>query len=393
VAALVAASCGCSAVVDPETLLIRCETRSGEADPCAKLGLTCAGGTCQPCASETELCDGRDNDCNGRVDEGHDADNDGFTWCGGGRPELADCVPDDGDIHPTAQGDRGSGEPCDGRDNDCDGEVDEDPRCEETRGCVEGACPDGLICDFEQYRCVAPRTGGSSCQSDAECGDGFCVSAAAIGLDAVIADSVCATACCKDADCPEASACVQSGSGARVCLPVEIAGRQAREEGLPCSRSGECASGVCVRDRCVATCSSNLDCGADTCRLNVATSTLLEGAGAWICGEVGGRDPAGDLCTSFDPTACQSALCFSSRCVAPCGADADCAEDFRCRYLTVRGLLGAGRVTACVPVQEAMQDDLETTCCTNDDCQTGDTCRPVRAESVWGMFCREPTLE
>jgi hypothetical protein len=392
VVALAAASVGCSAVVDPEVLLIRCETQSGTVDPCAERGLTCSGGTCQPCAPEAELCDGRDNDCDGHIDEGHDADNDGFTWCGGGRTELVDCVPDDGAIHPTEDGRDGAEERCDGRDNDCDSEVDEDPRCEPTRSCVEGSCSEGLVCDRDQDRCVVPRTRGSSCQSDAECSDGFCVSTAAVGLDDVLADSLCATACCKDANCPEGSVCVQSGSGARVCLPAEIAGRQSGQEGERCTTSGQCASGVCQDRRCVATCSSDEDCGTETCRLNVATSTLLEGAGAWICGEPGGRDMPGSLCTSFDPAACQSALCLSSRCVAPCGADADCAEGYACRYTVVRGLLGGGRVTACVSAS-ATESVNGATCCTSDDCGEGEMCKPMRAGDAWGMYCQAQPVD
>ena len=60
-----------------------------------------------------ELDDGRDNDCNGSVDEGHDQDGDGFTPFGG------DCDDTRDDTFP------GAVELDDGRDNDCDGDVDE----------------------------------------------------------------------------------------------------------------------------------------------------------------------------------------------------------------------------------------------------------------------------
>ena len=45
VCVVAAACCGCSVVVDPESLLIRCEVQSGHADPCAEVGLICASGT------------------------------------------------------------------------------------------------------------------------------------------------------------------------------------------------------------------------------------------------------------------------------------------------------------------------------------------------------------
>jgi hypothetical protein len=85
----------------------------------------------------TELCDGRDNDCDGEVDEGLervawyiDLDGDGF---GGSTSEAvlsctpvegyvsnnSDCNDNDNTIYP------GATELCDGRDNDCDGEVNE----------------------------------------------------------------------------------------------------------------------------------------------------------------------------------------------------------------------------------------------------------------------------
>ncbi len=63
-----------------------------------------------------EQCNGLDDDCDGRVDEGvwSDADGDGFTPCGGpsGEPDCNDLDPE---IHP------GADEVCDGADSDCDG--------------------------------------------------------------------------------------------------------------------------------------------------------------------------------------------------------------------------------------------------------------------------------
>ena len=81
-----------------------------------------------------EVCDERDNDCDGVVDEGvttrfyDDADADGFgdadlpvDACAlpdDGALVAGDCDPTDGEVFP------GSQELCDGVDNDCDGEAD-----------------------------------------------------------------------------------------------------------------------------------------------------------------------------------------------------------------------------------------------------------------------------
>ncbi len=82
-----------------------------------------------------EVCDGKDNDCDGSIDEGvqslfhADADGDGYgdplvstpgcTPPAGYVVDDSDCDDADFSVHPGAE------EVCDQRDNDCDGEVDE----------------------------------------------------------------------------------------------------------------------------------------------------------------------------------------------------------------------------------------------------------------------------
>ncbi len=86
----------------------------------------------------TEICDGKDNNCNGQIDENfplytyyRDADGDGYgdpsnsiQNCGTSPPQgyvknNGDCNDSDAAIHP------GATEICDGKDNNCNGQIDE----------------------------------------------------------------------------------------------------------------------------------------------------------------------------------------------------------------------------------------------------------------------------
>ena len=439
---------GCSVIVSDND--IRCELQAGQPDPCPE-GRVCLGGACvraDGCAGQPELCNGLDDDCDDRVDEGHDRDGDGFTWCGGGVMDEVDCDDEQANVHPASPGRSiaAAQELCDTRDNDCDGNVDEgadaecgtDEVCVLGVGCVApdctrpgfecplgsscnvnlvppvcvdgmctpGSCPNGAVCDEGSGSCVSPVGLGEPCVVDSQCGAEFCGPAGAYGGSG----DVCMRSCCSDADCPSGRLCWASGTGARVCVTPGEAGLVSGTTpfGSFCTSNDQCASGVCKDELCSALCANDATCEEGVCRVEAVDG--VSPSPALTCDIDPDGTATGDGCTF---SSCESGLCVPSLtwglsiCSTPCGTTDDCPDEMYCGHLRRGDESSSPRVQACIPSnsigpgltgdtcdgaedcrdQGCLRSVCADRCCDDDDCSSTTHCRPVARGEIYEMRC------
>ncbi len=255
---------------------------------------TCSGGFWGPCTGQVlptpEVCNNKDDDCNGTVDNG--------TLCGSGDACTSGiCLP------TTCNSENArcpTGFTCNSGTKKCD----PDP-------CPTTACPAGQVCQ-NGTACKDPCDGvtcgqGSACSGGVCQGGGCALSGCPDPSTPTCVNGTCVADPCASANCPTGTFC-RLGDCVRSCSYVECApGQQCSADGFcescnpACGAGLVCANGSCVTDLCAGvTCGAGQACQGGSCADDPCTHVTCT-VGTCTAGQcTGGSVKTSDLRTVAD---------------------------------------------------------------------------------------------
>ncbi|MEE9229635.1 MAG: MopE-related protein [Acidobacteriota bacterium] len=293
---------------------------------------------------------------------------------------------------------------CDGRDNDCDGEVDED--------CVPG-CMDHADCATEEFcdasgLCLPDEQDGGACAEPAECLSGHCQNGyCCAGGDCCATSTDCA-AYTSPAECQEPASCQGSRVDGICSASFQCAGQSVPDDsacsGLESNMCGPYPSVFCTGDaeqpvdqaaRCSSSCTTDDGCDqAAHCDNNVCLADVAQGG---FCDE-----PSDCISGLF----CTDGVCCGSSCEGICqacnlpGLEGTCANvplgqdpDAECSALSCAGYYWGWVGDTCylradVPAEAASCDGAGACRSTAQEC-------PVSGQGLAHLtcdsFCQDPT--
>jgi hypothetical protein len=339
-------TCPCSEHATATKLTTAC-TISGSTGACSGIRTCTAAGLseCIGPPASAEVCNGIDDDCNGKTDEatcddGNPCTTDGCDRSAGACSHVAAPGSCDADANACTVGDEciegkctaGKVKNCDDGNPctvdacnpaiGCTSTQDDGAPCNDEDGCTlgdvckGGACQPGVskvcanngpcivnVCQSATGQCSSSNSAegqacddGSACTKGDSCSSGSCVGSAVECDDA--------NPCTMDS-CEKASGCVHKASA----VPCD--------DGNACTDADTCQGGACVgtpKDAAKG-CADGTLCTTDSCD---PTAGCVHAANTLPCDD-------GNVCTNGDT--CKDKQCTPGTSTCACNADADCAKE------------------------------------------------------------------
>jgi len=307
----------------------------------------CKFGTLQECAASepsAEVCDGKDNDCNGKTDD---------EACSGDGPCVKGiCNGGNGLPYACTMTALADGSACE------DGDV-----CTEKDKCVGGLCQSGLAkecstsnpcesgsCD-SKLGCVFANLDGKACEDGNfctqydQCQNGACKSGAL-------------KTCTNTNPCQQKPLCEpESGK----CVGTNLAAGTPCNDGTLCTEGDACSGGAC--SGLPVNCNDDNACTGDSCDPDTGCAHLPIAA---TCSD-------GDACTQKD--ACKDGQCSGQ--ALSCDDENGCTTD------------SCDKTAGCQHVTNSLACDDENACTTGDTCGGGACVLASAVTCVDGNTCTD----
>jgi hypothetical protein len=413
-------ACGCNAAIDNDfdgsNQCLDCRDTDGTIFPGA-----------------TERCNGRDDDCDGTIDEGFDADGDGYTTCGtvpGGGLDIrrVDCNDANAFVFPLKTTDCGAmATPtvANGVDDNCNGYTDETCNCLVTRDqdgdganeCVD--CNDGNasirpgapeVCNGVDNDC--DRRTVDNCGVSDPCGvkqgntwydfpagtdqcrpDLICVSNVSTG--ARTCGSFCnqTTGTGLNDSCAVTEGCYRNLVDSDNLHLCSVLTTGASTTGQTCTASTSCRTGDCqtgdgspayCSDKCTheSGCSANTTCYAQKQAIVPGPGPQIQGYYYYSFCRLDTRITAakntGATCAAGECRA-GADMCLNGKCAESCCQHSDCGAGYNCSIAgpsANTGYVSGGQqiwsiVPACVPTPSGATRVSGAACTANTQCRSG----------------------